>query len=218
MARNRPHIPLQVKVDACLILLGLDPKDVEWDHDPALELRRTAAEYYQDASREGVIPDANDPRFLRPRSKADHARKTNGPGGTKRITTRGGDHGDAAHLRRLTKKQEAFRARLLANAKKTVQAVTSELAADDGIPGHVRSIQTSRNEPPCHSLPREQWCDRDGPGGFMGHTCGPALAAAKAETVIQMTGPSVGARSWRKRRRKIPSRPFPKRKPGRRGA
>lgn len=24
---------------------------------------------------------------------------------------------------------------------------------------------------PCHSRPREQWCDRDGPGGFMGHTC-----------------------------------------------
>ena len=24
---------------------------------------------------------------------------------------------------------------------------------------------------PCHRLAREQWCDRDGPGGFMGHTC-----------------------------------------------
>lgn len=26
-------------------------------------------------------------------------------------------------------------------------------------------------EYPCHALPRDQWCDRDGPGGFMGHTC-----------------------------------------------
>ena len=26
--------------------------------------------------------------------------------------------------------------------------------------------------PPCHALPREQWCDRLGPGGFMGHACG----------------------------------------------
>lgn len=26
---------------------------------------------------------------------------------------------------------------------------------------------------PCHALPREKWCDRDGPGGFMGHTCVP---------------------------------------------
>lgn len=24
---------------------------------------------------------------------------------------------------------------------------------------------------PCHQLPRNRWCDRDGPGGFMGHTC-----------------------------------------------
>lgn len=26
-------------------------------------------------------------------------------------------------------------------------------------------------EYPCHSLPQEKWCDRLGPGGFMGHTC-----------------------------------------------
>lgn len=25
---------------------------------------------------------------------------------------------------------------------------------------------------PCHSLPRDQWCDHSGPGDFMGHTCG----------------------------------------------
>jgi hypothetical protein len=25
---------------------------------------------------------------------------------------------------------------------------------------------------PCHSRPKENWCDNDGPGGFMGHTCG----------------------------------------------
>jgi hypothetical protein len=24
---------------------------------------------------------------------------------------------------------------------------------------------------PCRSKPRSEWCDRDGPGGFMGHTC-----------------------------------------------
>ena len=27
------------------------------------------------------------------------------------------------------------------------------------------------NEYPCHKLPKEQWCDYDGAGGFMGHTC-----------------------------------------------
>jgi hypothetical protein len=29
------------------------------------------------------------------------------------------------------------------------------------------------HQPPCHQLTRELWCDRDGPGGFMGHTCQP---------------------------------------------
>ncbi len=24
---------------------------------------------------------------------------------------------------------------------------------------------------PCRSLPRAQWCDNNGPGGFSGHTC-----------------------------------------------
>lgn len=27
-------------------------------------------------------------------------------------------------------------------------------------------------EPPCHKLPKSQWCDRKGLGDFMGHTCG----------------------------------------------
>lgn len=29
-----------------------------------------------------------------------------------------------------------------------------------------------QNSPyPCHQKPKEQWCDRRGPGDFMGHTC-----------------------------------------------
>lgn len=24
---------------------------------------------------------------------------------------------------------------------------------------------------PCHKLPQSKWCDSQGPGGFMGHTC-----------------------------------------------
>jgi hypothetical protein len=27
----------------------------------------------------------------------------------------------------------------------------------------------------CHSKPRSEWCDRYGPGDFMGHTCAPPL-------------------------------------------
>lgn len=46
---------------------------------------------------------------------------------------------------------------------KTVDALVAHLA-------HVHPILPG-NGPPCHAKPRAQWCDRDGPGGFMGHTC-----------------------------------------------
>ena len=41
--------------------------------------------------------------------------------------------------------------------------------------GHGQQGPTDKrgNWPPCHAKPREQWCDRDGPGEFMGHTCYP---------------------------------------------
>lgn len=29
----------------------------------------------------------------------------------------------------------------------------------------------NKTEYPCHKLPKENWCDHSGPGGFMGHTC-----------------------------------------------
>lgn len=39
--------------------------------------------------------------------------------------------------------------------------------------------------PRCHSLPREQWCDRDGAGGFMGHTCKPPRPSASIDSDIE---------------------------------
>lgn len=112
---KRPHIPLAVKLEAALRQLGLDPATAELDHDPALELR--AIINYDNDRCPVYHPAANDPRYLVWRSNVEHATKTNGPGGEKRITTRGGDHGDAAHLRRLTKKEAAFRGRLLAKTE-----------------------------------------------------------------------------------------------------
>lgn len=38
-----------------------------------------------------------------------------------------------------------------------------------------RAMWTRPLIPTCHSKPRRQWCDHSGPGGFMGHTCGPDL-------------------------------------------
>jgi hypothetical protein len=118
---KRPYIPLPIRLEAALLQLGLDQKTAELDHDPALELRERVYVWRYDRtmlSDHGgqyyTVPDANDPKYLVWRSKADHARKTNGPGGEKRITTRGGDHGDAAHLRAVTAKEAAFRQRVLA--------------------------------------------------------------------------------------------------------
>ena len=68
----RPHMPMSVKIEACLLRMGLDPKKVQWDHDPALVLR--------DFNEETGIytPGANDPKFIVPREKEDHDDKTRG--------------------------------------------------------------------------------------------------------------------------------------------
>lgn len=95
---NRPHIPLSIKLAAALIALGFHPKaaakaakiklpkldplylsgrrggfgeeGIDWDHLPALELRRKQGSKYH--------PDANDPRFLVPLPRLIHRRKTDG--------------------------------------------------------------------------------------------------------------------------------------------
>ena len=36
----------------------------------------------------------------------------------------------------------------------------------------IRFIVDVCMKPQCHYFPKEQWCDRYGPGGFMGHVCG----------------------------------------------
>lgn len=38
-------------------------------------------------------------------------------------------------------------------------------------PARWRTRTVPLETPPCRKLPREQWCDKNGPGGFMGHTC-----------------------------------------------
>lgn len=164
---RRPYIPLQTRLDAALLQLGLDPETAELDHDPALELREKVYAWRYDrtmlSDKKGdsyyTVPDANDPQYLIWRSKADHKRKTNGPGGEKRITTRGGDHGDAAHLRAVTAKEAAFRQRVLAK---------------DEMPEGYTAI---------------------GPTSFF-----------DPQRAVKALG----------KKRKITSRPFPKRKPGRR--
>jgi hypothetical protein len=54
-----------------------------------------------------------------------------------------------------------------AAASDELDAALEDLKGPDESP----EAATPMEEPPCHSLPRDQWCDREGPGGFMGHTC-----------------------------------------------
>lgn len=108
---RRKHIPLKAQLHAALRQLGFEPHEVELDHSPALVLREW------DAEAQDTVPPASDPRFLIWRPKAEHAAKTFGPGGDRRITSAGGDIHAAAHTRRIGKKEEAFRARLLAKAE-----------------------------------------------------------------------------------------------------
>lgn len=100
----RPHMPLSVKLAACLDALGFKPgEEIEWDHAPALCLRARTPEG-------GYDPPANDPRYIRPRRKADHKIKTIGNG----ATTAGSDVGNARHFRDLTESQAEFQRRLFA--------------------------------------------------------------------------------------------------------
>ena len=45
-------------------------------------------------------------------------------------------------------------------------------------------MDAARADPPCHSRPKEQWCDREGPGGFMGHTCTAPLSDITARKYV----------------------------------
>lgn len=90
----RPHMGLRVQRDAALIMLGLDPSQIDWDHDPAIHLRQW------DEEAGDTIPGANDPRFITPRARDDHKVKTKK------------DVGRIAKVRRLSDEHEAFQRRL----------------------------------------------------------------------------------------------------------
>lgn len=70
--RPRPHMPLSVKLDSALIALGLEPGNVDFDHCPALRLRKFDPETGK------YSPPANDPKYITPRARPDHRDKTKG--------------------------------------------------------------------------------------------------------------------------------------------
>ena len=104
---HRKHIPVGVKLHACLLMLGFTDEQIpllEWDHTLALGLREIDAETGE------MTPHPNDPRFIRPMLPDAHAVKTRGAG----ATTAGSDVGKMKKLRKLVAKQAAFRERVLA--------------------------------------------------------------------------------------------------------
>ena len=74
----------------------------EYDHRPSLMNRRW------NARKRDWEPAANDPRYIRPLLPKCHKAATFGPGGEKRITTRGGDIGEKAHERSMRDKHQTF--------------------------------------------------------------------------------------------------------------
>jgi hypothetical protein len=92
---KRLRLPLWVKLDAALLLLGLDPKAVEWHHEPPLKLRPWTGEDYD--------PPQHDPKHIVPLPIIDHRERT--------ATT---DIPAIAKTNRLMAAQLEFRTRLLA--------------------------------------------------------------------------------------------------------
>lgn len=96
-------MPLGVKLKAALHALGMDPDDVEWDHDPALAMRPI------DPDTGDTIPPANDWRSIVPKTSAAHDKKTFG-----NHVPLSGDVSKIAKLKRVEEAQATFRSRLLA--------------------------------------------------------------------------------------------------------
>lgn len=108
MKRPRPSIPNRVKFEVWSRQKGLcrdcrgpheNPRIgyVEFDHRPPLSIRTYTVE-------DGYTPPANDPDYIDMLCAPCHSRRTFGPGGERRITTRGGDIGELAHTKRINKK------------------------------------------------------------------------------------------------------------------
>ncbi|MBV6657000.1 MAG: hypothetical protein KI785_04445 [Devosiaceae bacterium] len=107
---KRKHIPLKVQLRAALTQLGLDPDNVQLDHDPALELRPTCSETGD------TIPPANDPEFLVWRTVEDHKDKTRGD--AKRIAAdRRKRRAEVDKAARLAKAREAMEIAVIATSK-----------------------------------------------------------------------------------------------------
>lgn len=100
---KRRYRPVSVERDACLNAMGLLGKDIHYDHRPALSHRPF------DPVTGLYTPDENDPRFLFP-----VLAETNRALNVGTHVPLSGDTSVAAKLKRVARKAEEFRQRLLA--------------------------------------------------------------------------------------------------------
>ncbi|TAI67617.1 hypothetical protein [Bradyrhizobium sp. Leo170] len=117
---KRPPIPCKVKLQVLLNQEGRSTINNEklgriehtnFDHRPALEARKF------DTAAWDTIPPANDPNFIEAITVNQHDRRSNGPGGTRRITTRGSDTGERARTRKIQRSHTEHQAAMEAKAK-----------------------------------------------------------------------------------------------------
>ncbi len=109
---KRPAMPCKVKLQVVLNQGGRSAvdkeklgkiEDVHFDHRPPVSERKFDTKAWD------TIPPANDPAFIEAITVKQHDIRTNGPGGTKRITTRGSDTGNRAKDRAVIAKQAEHR-------------------------------------------------------------------------------------------------------------
>lgn len=108
--KRRRYIPLTIRLRVALrqlaAVLECDARDLQLDHDPALVLRPL------NTRKTDTVPPANSAEHLIYRAKESHKVKTFGPGGEKRITTRGGDIHESKRTARLSEKTAEFQRRV----------------------------------------------------------------------------------------------------------
>ena len=92
-----------VKLRAALYALGLDPDDVDFDHQPSLAMRPI------NEATGDTIPPSNDPRYIVPLARAAHKAKTFGS-----HVPLSSDVAQIAKMKRVERSSADFRARLLA--------------------------------------------------------------------------------------------------------
>lgn len=110
---KRPAMPDRVKIDVLLRKWQHgDPPfwsaaDIHFDHRPGLWERKF------DTETGDTSPPANDPDYIEAITKEEHDKRTNGPGGEKRITSAGSDTHRRAKGVRADKAHKEFVERVL---------------------------------------------------------------------------------------------------------